>query len=184
MLAATNIDCLWVKDFIPFHCWSFVTPASAFTFPGMCTVPVHTHPAVESCFAEAHNSQRSGCPQDYLERSVPPSPVAHRFSLRWQRTERGQPRSHANLLRHLRHLNGEFNLESSSLQICTVLHDQTSRRKYKHRWQHNSVNVCWWNWIIDNLAKLVSLLIKNNLKFSERYTLTRQSLYCQKLWNT
>lgn len=107
MLAATNTDCLWVKDFIPFHRWSFVTPEPAFTFPSVCTVPVHTHPAVESCFAEAHNSQRSGCPPDYLERSVPPSPVAHRFSLRWQRTERGQPRSHANLLRHLQHLHGE-----------------------------------------------------------------------------
>lgn len=82
-------------------------PGSAFTFPGVCTIPLSTHLAVESCFAEVHNSQNSGCPLDYLVRIVPPSQVAHRFSLRWQRTEMGQRHSHANLPHHLQHLSGQ-----------------------------------------------------------------------------
>lgn len=94
------------KDY--FHHWSSVSKhASAFTFPAMCPIPVYTHPVAESCFAEAHNSQTSGCPLDYLERNVPPSQVAHRFSLRSQRTEMGQRHSHANLLHHQQHLSGQ-----------------------------------------------------------------------------
>lgn len=110
MPAAPFSDCICVnlKDFIHFHHWFSVSKhASAFTFPGVCTIHVYTHPAVESCFAEAHNSQMSGCPLDYLERSVPPSQVAHRFSLRSRRTEMGQRHSHANLLHHLQHLSGQ-----------------------------------------------------------------------------
>lgn len=67
-------------------------------------VPMCTHPARELCSVEAHNSQWSGSPLDYWEWSAPPSPVAHRFSLRWQRTGMGRRHSHANHLHHLQHL--------------------------------------------------------------------------------
>lgn len=108
MPAATYTDCVNLKDFIHFNHWSSASNMHLpLPSPRMCTIPVYTHPAVESCFAEARNSQMSGCPLDYLERSVPPSQVAHRFSLRSQRTETGQRHSHANLLHHLQHLSGQ-----------------------------------------------------------------------------
>lgn len=80
------------------------------------TVSVCTHLAGGLCSVEAHNSQRSRYPLDYWEWSVPPSPVAHRFSLRWQRTEMGQRHSHANHLRRLQHL-----LEKKECDICLVV---------------------------------------------------------------
>lgn len=67
-------------------------------------VSLCTHLGGELCSVEAHSSPRSGYPLDYWEWSVPPSPAAHRFSSRWQRTEMGQRHSHANHLRHLQHL--------------------------------------------------------------------------------
>lgn len=79
---------------------------------GSVCVP-STHPAVGPCSVEAHNSQRSGSPQDYLGRSVPPSPAARRSSLKWQRTETGQRHSHANRLHHLQHLMDKKLLPSS-----------------------------------------------------------------------
>lgn len=84
-------------------------------------VSVCTHLAGELCSEEAHNSQRSGCPLDYSEWSVPPSPVAHRFSLRWQRTETGQHRSHANHLHHQQHLKDKRGINFFCWALILVL---------------------------------------------------------------
>lgn len=63
-----------------------------------------THLAGGLCSVEARSSQRSGCPLGYWEWNVPLSQVAHRFSLRWPKTETGRRRSLANHQHHLQHL--------------------------------------------------------------------------------
>lgn len=62
------------------------------------------HLAAGLCSAGARSSLRSEYPLGYWEGSVPPSPVAHRFSSRWQRTEMGQRHSPANRLHRPLHL--------------------------------------------------------------------------------
>lgn len=90
-----------------------------------------THPAVGPCSVEAHNSQRSGSPRDYSGRSVPPSPAAHRSSLKWQRTETGQRHNHANRLHHLQHLmDQKKKTKEVLLSLCFGDHLQTNTNTF------------------------------------------------------